>query len=78
MRKVLELLSMLSEEPRRVSRRSMTCSAANLAGTKQPACAMTAISATCRRWVDLPAMLGPLMMWKLEQSAQEWKSHRPR
>lgn len=62
MRKLLELCSMQSEVPRRVSRRSMTCMAANLAGTKQPACAMMAISATWRRYVDLPAMLGPLMM----------------
>ena len=46
-----------------------TCMAANLAGTKQPACAMMAISATWRRYVDLPAMLGPAMVWKLEQSA---------
>ena len=68
-RKLLELCSMQSELPRRVSRRLMTCMAANWAGTKHPACAMTAIIATWRRYVDLPAMLGPVMMWKLVQSA---------
>ena len=33
---------------------------ARLAGTNEPICASTAISAFCRRNVDLPAMLGPV------------------
>lgn len=39
-------------------------------------CASTVISATCRRYVDLPAMLGPVMSAKLEHSAcrTDWSS----
>ena len=34
---------------------------ADLAGTKEPICARMAISAFCRRKVDLPSMLGPVI-----------------
>ena len=39
------------------------------AGTKLPACAITAIVATWRMYVDLPAMLGPVMsmIWSVVQ-----------
>ena len=37
-----------SEAPMRVKMASVTCSRADVAGTKQPICAMIAISATCR------------------------------
>ena len=30
---------------------------------------------TCLRYVDLPAMLGPVMMWKLEASAMKVSLH---
>ena len=33
-------------------------------------CASTVISATCRRYVDLPVMLGPVISAKLEHSAR--------
>ena len=35
---------------------------AALAGTKQPICAMMTMTATCRIYVDLPAMFGPVMI----------------
>ena len=35
---------------------------AEAAGTKQPTCAMMTITATCRMYVDLPAMLGPVII----------------
>ena len=35
---------------------------ADEAGTKLPMCAISAISPTCRRIVDLPAMFGPVRM----------------
>ena len=49
-----------SEAPTRVNRRSTTPMAADRAGTYEPICASTAISAFWRRKVDLPAMLGPV------------------
>jgi hypothetical protein len=37
----------------------MTPIFARVAGTNDPACAMTQMSAVCLRYVDLPPMLGP-------------------
>ena len=68
--KVLELLSITSLVPIRVRRRSVTRMLAKLAGTKLPIWAMMTSKATCRRYVDLPDMLGPVRTWKLEQSAR--------
>ena len=44
----------------RVKMRSTTPMRALAAGTKLPTCASSTISATCRRYVDLPAMFGPV------------------
>ena len=49
-----------SAAPTRLNSRSTMPIVACLAGTKEPACAITAISAFWRRKVDLPAMLGPV------------------
>ncbi len=38
---------------------------ARTAGTKLPICAINTISATCRMYVDLPAMFGPVMISNL-------------
>ena len=38
---------------------------ADLAGTKLPICAISTISATCLMYVDLPAILGPVMIANL-------------
>ena len=52
---------MSSPAPMRVKTRSRTPILMLAAGTKLPACAMTAMVATWRMYVDLPAMLGPVM-----------------
>ena len=49
-----------SEAPTRLNSRSTTPMWAASAGTNEPICASTAISAFWRRNVDLPAMLGPV------------------
>ena len=49
-----------SAAPTRENRRSTIPICADSAGTKLPICARMAISAFCRRNVDLPAMLGPV------------------
>ena len=46
----------------RVKMRSVRAMSAEAAGTKLPMCAIRAISATCRMYVDLPAMFGPVMI----------------
>ena len=50
-----------SAAPTRENSRSTTPMCAGCAGTKEPICAMIAISAFWRRKVDLPAMLGPVI-----------------
>ena len=49
-----------SPAPTRVKMRSTRPIDAAEAGTKLPHCAISTISATCRRYVDLPAMFGPV------------------
>ncbi len=51
--------------PTRVNTRSATPIDASSAGTNDPICARMTISATCRIYVDLPAMFGPVitMIW---------------
>ena len=46
--------------PTRVKMRSTRPIFASRAGTKLPICAMSTISAVCRRNVDLPPMFGPV------------------
>src|SRR5919108_749881 len=50
----------LSWAPTRVNRRSIRPSRAERAGTKAPICASTTMWPVCRRYTDLPAMLGPV------------------
>jgi len=50
-----------SAAPTRENSRSTIPIRARFAGTKQPVCAISAISAFWRRKVDLPAMLGPVI-----------------
>src|ERR1051326_547732 len=52
----------LSDAPMRVKMRSITGRLADSAGTYDPICAITAISAACRRYVDLPPILGPVII----------------
>ena len=51
----------LSLAPTRVKTRSHSPISAARAGTKQPAWAITTVSATCRITVLLPAMFGPVI-----------------
>ena len=51
----------LSAAPTRVNTRSHTPIVAAFAGTNEPICASSAICATCRMYVDLPAMFGPVI-----------------
>ena len=50
-----------SAAPTRENSRSTMPIRARAAGTKEPICASSAISAFCRRKVDLPAMFGPVI-----------------
>ena len=50
-----------SDAPTRVKMASTTPICAAAAGTKLPICAIRAISAFWRMYVDLPAMFGPVM-----------------
>ena len=52
----------LSEAPTREKILSTNPILADLAGTKQPICAINTISAVCRKIADLPDMLGPVMI----------------
>src|SRR6516225_8446029 len=52
----------LSDAPMRVKVRSIRGNEAEPAGTTEPIGARTAISAACRRYVDLQPMLGPVMI----------------
>ena len=47
--------------PMRVKMRSTKSTRTRLAGTNEPVCASNASSATCRIYVLLPAMFGPVM-----------------
>ncbi|OQC71357.1 MAG: hypothetical protein BWX45_01194 [Deltaproteobacteria bacterium ADurb.Bin002] len=58
---VLWPLTRLSDAPIRVKILSTTPMRAREAGTKLPICARSTIRATCRIYVDFPAMLGPVM-----------------
>ena len=49
-----------SDAPTRENKRSTAPMCADFAGTYEPICAMTVISAFWRRNVDLPAMFGPV------------------
>ena len=59
-RNVLSPAARLSDAPTRVKMRSHNESVASAAGTKQPACASSCTSATCRISVLLPAIFGPV------------------
>ena len=50
-----------SPAPMRVNTRSSTPIRIDDAGTNEPICAITAIVATWRMYVDFPAMFGPVM-----------------
>ena len=50
-----------SDAPMRVKIRSVIAILADAAGTKLPICAISAINATWRIYVLLPAMFGPVM-----------------
>ena len=50
-----------SDAPMRVNTRSTTPMEADFAGTKEPICAMSTMSAVWRMYVLLPAMLGPVI-----------------
>ena len=52
----------LSLAPTRVKMRSVSGIFASFAGTKQPRCAIKTMSATCRIYVLLPAIFGPVMI----------------
>jgi hypothetical protein len=43
--------------------RSTTPMCAASAGTKLPICAISTINAVCLKYTDLPAILGPVMIW---------------
>ena len=60
--------------PMRVKMRSTTPMWALCAGTNEPICAMSTISATCRIYVDLPAIFGPVMMLTRSSFAPMWVS----
>ena len=51
-----------SDAPMRVNTRSTTPMTALCAGTNEPICAMSTMSAVWRMYVDLPAMFGPVTM----------------
>ena len=53
---------MLSEAPTRVNILSTTPIDADFAGTKEPICAISTISAVCLNKADLPDILGPVIM----------------
>jgi hypothetical protein len=52
--------AMLSDAPTRAKIRSTIPSLASRAGTNYPACAINAMSAVCRKYVDFPPMFGPV------------------
>ena len=52
----------LSSAPTRVKILSVTLIEARAAGIKDPIWAISTISATCLRIVDLPAMFGPVII----------------
>ena len=54
-----------SEAPTLVKILSTTPIRAKDAGTNEPTCAISAISATCLIYVDLPAILGPVIIASL-------------
>jgi len=60
--KVDSPMEMLSDAPTRVNILSTAPILADSAGTKLPICAISVMSAVCRRKADFPAMLGPVMM----------------
>ncbi len=51
-----------SDAPTRVNIRSTIHILAESAGTKEPVCAISTISAVCLIYVDLPAILGPVII----------------
>ena len=51
-----------SDAPTRVNIRSTIHIFAESAGTKEPVCAISTISAVCLIYVDLPAILGPVII----------------
>ena len=65
--------------PMRVKMRSTRPISAISAGTKLPIWAMSTISATWRKKVDLPLMLGPVMIWmrSASRTARRWARSVP-
>lgn len=68
---VLRSLNRSSLAPTLEKTLSTMLSFANFAGTKLPVCARIVINATCRKYVDLPAMLGPVIMCNRDESFME-------
>ena len=64
----------LSAAPTRVNTRSHTPIVAAFAGTNEPICASSAICATCRMYVDLPAMFGPVISTSCSASGSRRQS----
>src|SRR5690554_5530180 len=62
------------ERPNRVKILSTSPTLADSAGTKLPICAISVISAVCRRSADFPAMLGPVMMMICCESLSRYTS----
>lgn len=63
-----------SDAPTLVNILSTTPIVAELAGTKLPICAINVISATCLIYVDLPAILGPVIIDNLSFSLSKYVS----
>mmetsp|Transcript_13810 Transcript_13810/g.37312 ORF Transcript_13810/g.37312 Transcript_13810/m.37312 type:complete len:393 (-) Transcript_13810:2644-3822(-) len=61
--KVLTPRCWQSPAPTRAKMASRTQMRAEVQGTKQPTCAISTHAPTCRMKVDLPPMLGPVMIW---------------
>ena len=71
---VLWPLARSSDAPTLVNILSHTHTFALFAGTKLPTAAISTISASCLMYVDLPAMLGPVIMLTLLSSPSEYVS----
>ena len=63
-----------SDAPTLVNILSTTPISASVAGTKHPTCAINVINATCLIYVDLPAILGPVIIANLSPSLSKYVS----
>ena len=63
-----------SDAPTLVNILSTTPMCASEAGTNEPTCAINVINATCLIYVDLPAMLGPVIIDNLFSSLSRYVS----